>query len=109
LGDLHQVVRMRLRATLPGPRSGPAVHTVPPEIQADLCGERAGGDPAVAAADRDRARIQFTTWLHDLVNEHRSVVSLVTDTTTARVAVAALARGERAVVLTFTAEEVASA
>ena len=109
LGDLHQAVRMRLRAALPGPRSGPAVRTVPPEIQADLCGKRAGGDPAVAAVDRDRAQIQFTTWLHNLVNEHRSVVSLVTDTTAARVAVATLARGERAVVLTFTAEEVASA
>ena len=109
LGDLHQKVRMRLRAALPGPRSGPAVHRVPPGLQADLCGERAGDDPAVAAVDRDRARIQFTTWLHDLVDEHRSVISLVTDTTAARVAVAALAQGELAVVLTFTAEEVATA
>jgi flagellar biosynthesis component FlhA len=102
IGDLHRAVRLRLRATLPGPRTGPAVVRVPPDIQARLHAEHE--DPAFAA-DRDQARLRFLGWLRRLLVKHRSVISLVTDTTATRVAVAALARAERALVLTFTLEE----
>jgi hypothetical protein len=108
LGDLHTAVRWRLRAGLPGPRSGPAFIAVPPEMQAGLSGGPGHLDPGVAAADIERTRVRFLGWLRSAIKEHRSVISLVTETTATRVVVAALARSEDAVVLTFTEEEVAA-
>lgn len=98
LGVLHQAVRTRLRAVLPGPRTGPAAVEVPSDIQAELATEH--------AANRERARLIFLTWLRGVIDQQQSVVSLVTNTSAVRVAVAALARSEKAVVFTFTTEEV---
>jgi hypothetical protein len=100
--ELRRAIRMRVRDALPGPRSGPQLLHVPSAIQASLARYAGTG------LDPDHARVDFLSWLHRSVQTYGTVLSLVTDDAPTREIVAALAATERAVVLTFTTEELGS-
>jgi hypothetical protein len=72
---------------------------VVPEHLQDGLGTEATGRAASSA------RIEFLSWMHTRVDEVGPVQSFVTRDAGTRVAVAALARSERAVVTTFTVDE----
>jgi hypothetical protein len=97
LRTLKRAVRLRLRDTLPGPRSGPQLRHLPWTLQQGL---------AVTSAGAERARLDLLTWLQASIKAAGPVLSVVTDDAPTREAVAVLARTHHAVVLTFTAEEV---
>jgi flagellar biosynthesis component FlhA len=105
---LHRAIRLQLREALPGWRSGPMLE-VPGPIQTALSGQEIVDRKSADAAHTEQARLQFLNWLHGIIGQYGPVISLIAHDAEIRETVALLARTERAVVATFSAEEVTTA
>jgi hypothetical protein len=100
---LVRAARARLRAQLPGPRSGRRVLRVPELLQEAMA--RHSGSPPLPP----KMRHEFQRWLREAVAAGGPALSLVAHDAEIREAVAALTRSHYRFVTTFTEEELASA
>jgi hypothetical protein len=95
--ELHRLVRVAVRAQLPGPRGGDLLITLPPELEAGL----AIVDRPLRGADS----VHLQRWLRSSAAELGPAFSVVTSGHEAREFVSAAATGLHPLVTTFSAPE----
>ena len=101
---LQRAARVALRQWLPGLRSGPTALRLPEAIEAALTG-RDQGEESLIPGD---AYMALTEWLSQSAAALGPLLTVITDDPEARRRVAVVAKRERVVVQTLSAEEVSA-